>query len=693
MLNNRLYYHFKPYLPWRVRMAARRMMAKRRRKFFKDVWPINEAAGQPPPGWEGWPDGKRFAFVLTHDVEGLKGLNRTPQLAEMDLASGFRSSFNFIPEGEYLVSAALREQLVQKGLEVGVHDLKHDGFLHHSRLGFQRQAQDINRYLKAWNGAGFRSGFMHHNLEWFKDLEILYDASTFDTDPFEPQPDGVDTIFPFWVPGTNGGGYVELPYTLPQDFGLFIVLQEDTIAIWKKKLDWIVARGGMALMIVHPDYTNFSNAGLAADEFPASRYAEFLRYVKETYAGLYWNALPREVAEWVRGRRLSLSPELSKPGVAASVAPPGQGGPLACAAPAKPWVAPKKPGPKPSLWIDLDNTPHVVFFEPIIDELRARGFALTITARDAFQVCELADQKKMAYLKIGRHYGKNRFLKVAGLVYRAMELAPVALRDRPMLSLSHGARSQIFISNLLRIPTLLFADYEFAAYPPMLRPTWEMVPAVIPDEALCCDPSHIKKYPGIKEDVYAWKFKPDPALLRHFGMDESNLIVTARPPATEAHYHNPESEGLFTRFMEMACADPRSRIVLLPRNKQQGELIRSRWPQWFAGNKTVIPEGALDGLNLIWHSDLLVSGGGTMNREAATLGVPVYSIFRGAIGAVDHHLQKTGKLILIETLDDVAGKIRLEKRVRKSVAETTSRTSLDCIVKTIEELVETIAAK
>ena len=693
MFPNRLYYHLKPHLPWRLRMAMRRMLAKRKRESCKDVWPINEAAGQTPAGWSGWPEGKRFAFVLTHDVESQKGLDRSLQLAELDASFGFRSSFNFIPEGDYIVPPAFREQLTQKGFEVGVHDLKHDGFLYQSRESFKSQALQINKYLKEWNVTGFRSGFMHHNLEWFDDLEILYDASTFDTDPFEPQPDGVDTIFPFWVPGRNGGGYVELPYTLVQDFSLFVVLKEDSIDIWKKKLEWIVARGGMALLIVHPDYTNFSNNGLAADEFPVSHYAEFLRYVRETYAGQYWNALPREVAELVRSRTQRLSADRTTPESKAPVARPVERGHLNGVAPPINLPASKRNGAKPRIWIDLDNTPHVVFFEPIIDELRARGFPLTITARDAFQVCELADQKKISYVKIGRHYGKNRFLKVAGVVYRAVQLAPVALRDQPVLSLSHGARSQIVISNLLRIPTLLFADYEFAEYPPLMRPTWEMVPSVIPDEALCCDRNHIKKYPGIKEDVYVWKFKPDAALLRSFGMDESDLIITARPPATEAHYHNPESEGLFTSFMEMACRDPRARIVLLPRNKQQGEFIRSRWPQWFVQNKTVIPGGALDGLNLIWHSDLLVSGGGTMNREAATLGVPVYSIFRGAIGAVDRHLQQDGRLVLVESQEDVAGKIKLEKRVRKSVAETTSRRSLDHIVNTIEELVENISAK
>src|SRR5665213_1257717 len=436
MLSNKVYYFLKPLPPWRLRLALRRYRANSRRIAYSGTWPVDPQAGAMPPGWTGWPDGKRFAFVLTHDVEGQKGLDRCLQLSELDASFGFRSSFNFVPEGDYIVPPSLRERLTKNGFEVGVHDLKHDGFLYESRKNFRSQAQQINKYLKEWDAKGFRSGFMHHNLEWFDDLDILYDASTFDTDPFEPQPDGVDTIFPFWVPGTNGAGYVELPYTLVQDFNLFVVLRESTIDIWKKKLEWIVSKGGMALLIVHPDYANFSNNGLAADEFPAKHYAEFLNYVKETYAGLYWNALPREVAELVRSRRQLPSANRKETKPLASNANPTEQGRPNFAAPSINFNSSRRNGSKPSIWIDLDNTPHVVFFEPIIEELRARGFHLTITARDAFQVCELADQKKVSYEKIGRHYGKNRFLKVAGVLYRAMQLAPVALREKPVLSLS-----------------------------------------------------------------------------------------------------------------------------------------------------------------------------------------------------------------------------------------------------------------
>jgi len=236
-------------------------------------------------------------------------MDRCFALMQLEMEAGFRSSFNFVPEGKCAVSPEIRSQLERNGFEVCVHDLKHDGFLYRSRKGFKENAQSINRYLKDWNASGFRSGFMLHNLGWVEDLNVLYDASTFDTDPFEPQPDGVETIFPFWVQGSNGRGFVELPYTLIQDFNLFVVLEEQSIDIWKRKLDWIAEHGGMALLIVHPDYVNFGSGRPALDEFPAARYREFLDYVRTKFAGQYWQALPREVATYVA----KMKPTLPEP--------------------------------------------------------------------------------------------------------------------------------------------------------------------------------------------------------------------------------------------------------------------------------------------------------------------------------------------------------------------------------------------
>jgi glycosyltransferase involved in cell wall biosynthesis len=303
MLRNRIYYQIKPYLPWRFRMGLRRIFARRTLRAYKDVWPINRAAAPPPKNWPGWPNGRKFALALTHDVEGARGISSIHQLAALEMKLGFRSSFNFIPEGKDGIPAELRADLVRDGFEVGVHDLNHDGKLFWDRAEFARKAKRINSYLGEWGCSGFRSAFMHHNLDWLHDLEIQYDASTFDTDPFEPQPDGVTTIFPFWVAGAAGQGYVELPYTLPQDSTLFLVLREPSPEIWKRKLDWIVECGGMALLNVHPDYINFDGLADPNGTYPSTHYREFLEYVLEKYADLYWHALPRDIAEFCSGHR------------------------------------------------------------------------------------------------------------------------------------------------------------------------------------------------------------------------------------------------------------------------------------------------------------------------------------------------------------------------------------------------------
>jgi hypothetical protein len=300
MFRNWLYYEVKPLVPWFVRMEIRRRFAARQRERHKDTWPIMPGSERPPGGWTGWPDGKQFAFVLTHDIEGKEGLPKCRPLVELDKKWGFRSSFNFVPEGGYGIPQELRDTITQAGFEVGVHDLRHDGKLYRSRDEFAQNAIRINRYLQEWGACGFRSGFMLHNLDWLHDLDVEYDASTFDTDPFEPQPDGCGTIFPFWASSSCGGGYVELPYTLPQDFTLFLLLNESSVDIWAQKLDWIAKHGGMALVNVHPDYLRFGGEPRQRSTYPAELYQKFLQYVRQQYGHSFWNPLPRELAAFVK---------------------------------------------------------------------------------------------------------------------------------------------------------------------------------------------------------------------------------------------------------------------------------------------------------------------------------------------------------------------------------------------------------
>jgi glycosyltransferase involved in cell wall biosynthesis len=304
----RTYYALRPSIPQSLRFASRRIIARRFRQLHSSSWPINPISSHQPDWWCGWPEGKKFAFVLTHDVEGEKGRERCRSLADLEMSLGFRSSFNFVPERGYETPKSLRAFLKNHGFEIGVHDLRHDGRLFRSQRSFRHSARQINRYLADWEAVGFRSGFMLHNLDWVRDLHIEYDASTFDCDPFEPQPDGTNTIFPFWVGREDGSGYVELPYTLPQDSTLFVILREKTIENWTRKLDWVAQYGGLALVIVHPDYLNFDGK-CRSGEYDARLYRGLLEYVSERYGQEAWLALPKQIATHVRSMRQNLAAE------------------------------------------------------------------------------------------------------------------------------------------------------------------------------------------------------------------------------------------------------------------------------------------------------------------------------------------------------------------------------------------------
>ena len=296
MSGKKVFYSIKPLIPRRLQIAIRQKVVTWQRVRYSNIWPIDESAGKQPEGWSGWPEGKRFALVLTHDVDTEKGHKNCRELIKLEEMLGFRSSFNFVAE-RYSVSSELRNYLTENGFEVGVHGLYHDGKYFISREIFQERAVQINHYLREWESVGFRAPSMLRNLEWISDLDIEYDASTFDTDPFEPQPDGVGTIFPFLVRrNPSQKGYMELPYTLPQDFTLFILMKEKSIDIWKEKLDWIAENRGMALLNSHPDYMKFSNSKIGIEEYPADYYAEFLEYIKSEYIGQFWHALPREIS-------------------------------------------------------------------------------------------------------------------------------------------------------------------------------------------------------------------------------------------------------------------------------------------------------------------------------------------------------------------------------------------------------------
>ena len=420
---------------------------------------------------------------------------------------------------------------------------------------------------------------------------------------------------------------------------VFTLLRERDIRIWKEKLDWIARQGGMALMLVHPDYVEFNTHDHFPKGYPAALYEEFLSYVKDKYEGQYWHALPKEIAQGYKKVKDDI-----RPGNDNTVSGAYQ-------------ISGLK---KKKIWIDLDNTPHVPFFYPIINELKKRNYEVILTARDCAQTCGLADLFEMHYLRIGRHYGKSKALKIGGTVFRGLQLATNMKSEKPDLAISHGSRAQMLSAMLLKVPTVAIMDYEHVKG--FIHPTWIMMPEIISDGAIKHDQPHILRYPGIKEDVYVPDFHPDPQIRSALHVGPEDILVTIRPPATSAHYHNPEAEILLSAVMERLGNLEDIRMVILPRDEEQANYIKNSWPEWVGSRKIIIPDQVVDGLNLLWYSDFAISGGGTMNREAAALRVPVYSIFRGKLGDVDRYLSKEGRLILLESVEDVQNKLQIVKR-------------------------------
>jgi len=340
------------------------------------------------------------------------------------------------------------------------------------------------------------------------------------------------------------------------------------------------------------------------------------------------------------------------------------------------------------IWIDIDNSPHVPFFMPIIEELQKRGHQVLLTARDTYQVCELLKFHHLDCKVVGSHWGKNRFLKTLGTLGRAARLVPLALREKPDLAVSIVSRAQILACKALGIPVVVTFDYEFVIKMQFLQPDWILVPEVIPDSGVGTAKRAVFRFPGLKEDVYVPRFKPDATLKKQLGISETNLLVTVRPPATEAHYHNPESDELLSAALNFLTKQHDVSLVLLPRNDRQLKALQREWRDSIAKGKIVIPGQVMDGLNLIWNSDFVISGGGTMNREAAALGVPVYSIFRGKIGAVDRYLAGKGRLVLLESVEDIFTKIVVVRRNRTRSDFSSGRTALNSISDAIISIAE-----
>ena len=308
------------------------------------------------------------------------------------------------------------------------------------------------------------------------------------------------------------------------------------------------------------------------------------------------------------------------------------------------------------IWIDLANSPHVPFFRALIPEFTARGHEVLTTAREFAQTVELAERAGLGATVLGGHGGRGLLGKAGNLVGRAGVLAHWARGRGFALAVSHNSYTQLVAARALGIKAVTLMDYEHqpANHLAFRLAARVVVPRAFPAAALRkfgAGARKVRRYAGTKEDVYLADFTPDPATparLAELGVAPSDILVVVRPPARDALYHRFENE-LFDELLNRLQAHAGVRVVMLARGEAQRALYAAR-----ASARFIMPRAALDGANLIAAADLLVSAGGTMNREAAALGVPAATIYAGRWAAVDEELVREGRLRRITTRADLA---------------------------------------
>jgi len=333
------------------------------------------------------------------------------------------------------------------------------------------------------------------------------------------------------------------------------------------------------------------------------------------------------------------------------------------------------------VWFDADNGPHVLIMRPLVEELTRRGHQVLFTARDRTNTPELLDLYGYSYRKIGGQYRSGSLGKILGTLNRAWSLWRAMKSESPDVSFGHGSRSLPIASKLMGVPSITMYDYEWVDATLF---NWGCQSILWP-EAISeqrwretgVSLSTVKSYPGYKEELYLGGREFDTTIAADLSLREDSVRVLLRPPATTAHYHNPEAEIILDEILKKLADADNVQLVFLPRTPDQIEL-----PKRLGVKEIIIPNKVYDGPSLVATMDMVISGGGTMTREAAIMGVPSYSFFRGQSGMVDESLTDAGKLTMMANAEEVLERLRVQKRQGELVQPDPSHL-VDFIISTI----------
>ena len=339
------------------------------------------------------------------------------------------------------------------------------------------------------------------------------------------------------------------------------------------------------------------------------------------------------------------------------------------------------------IWFDADNGPHVLILRPLATELKLRGHDVIFTSRDRASTCELLDLYRIPHTTFGSTVPRGAVFKALATVRRAIQLIRFALKARPDASFAHGSRALPIASRISGVPNATMYDYEWVN--PTIFNLFSsriLLPSCITPERAANAGIQTRKvvfYNGLKEELYLASATFENLPAHELGLSSSEINVLLRPPAVTAHYHNPHADQLLLALLDRLSAERNVRVVLLPRSREQREIAER-----LLGGRLITPEKVFDGPSLIASMDAVFSGGGTMTREAAVLGVPAYSFFRGREGSVDEWLERHSMLVMLRTASDIQEKVRLQKRESRNAKY---RINPD-LVKEIADVIERLAA-
>ena len=295
------------------------------------------------------------------------------------------------------------------------------------------------------------------------------------------------------------------------------------------------------------------------------------------------------------------------------------------------------------VWVDCTAAAHPLVLRPLIERLEAQGHEVFVTAREYGQTVGILERLGIPYTVVGEHGGGSRLGKARALGGRSARLARLIWERRPALAIAHGSVDLALVSALYRVPSVQMQDYEFARLQRQISfrlARRVLVPEAIPLERLAklgVKGEKLVRYPGLKEEYYLAGFEPDPAVLDELGLDREKVLVVVRPPPETSEYH--ARNDLYAATIERLATAPEAQAVVIPRTEEQGAAVRAR-----GAANLIVPARAIDAQSLIAYADLVVSAGGTMNREAVALGTPVFTTFTGRMGGVDEELIAAGRL-------------------------------------------------